>query len=114
MLRWHMRFTASTGNEYVAQLADLGAILAFPVSEGGGETEYRLVRDLKARPAQLLKEDLSQIQRIYWIDDKPRSVQDVTAALGLKIRPSRFVAFMPEELEKELHDMERAYVEKVL
>jgi hypothetical protein len=112
MLRWHMRFTANNGREYVEQLRALGAILAFPTREGA-DPDYKLVRDLHPK-AKLLSEDLSNIQRIYWIDDKPRSVNDVCQYLGLNIRPSRFVAFMPEELEADLYRMERNYVEKVL
>jgi len=112
MLRWNMRFTAHNGVEYVAQLRSLGAILAFPVNEGPNP-EYQLVRDLRPG-AKLLNEDLSSIQRIYWIDDKPQSVRDVVNALGLKINPSRFVAFMPEELEQDLYKMEKGYIEHVL
>jgi len=115
MLRWNMKFTATTGPEYVAQLRALGAILAIPVVDGA-EPEFRLIRDLRA-PAKLLNEDISKIQRIYWIDDKPRSVKDVLDALGVFPpggMPSRFVAFMPEELENDLFKMERHYVEKVL
>jgi hypothetical protein len=111
MLRWHMRFTANSGAEYVAQLRSLGAILAFPMNDGPNP-EYQLVRDLHP-PAKLLREDLSDIQRIYWIDDKPQSVRDVVQALGLRIKPDRFVAFMPEELENDLYRMEKNYVEKV-
>src|SRR5262249_55740028 len=33
MLRWHMRFTANSGPEYLNQLAGLGAILAIPINE---------------------------------------------------------------------------------
>lgn len=110
MLRWHMRFTANTGTEYVSQLRDLGAILAFPVGD-----DYKIVRDLRP-PAKLETEDLSKIQRIYWIDDKQKSVDDVLFALKLQVpgRPGRFVAFMPEDLEKRLFEMERSYVVNVL
>jgi hypothetical protein len=114
MLRWHMRFTANTGSEYLEQLRQLGAILAFPVTEGA-EPKFKVVRDLK--PGGNLKdEDLSKIQRIYWIDDKPKSVTDILGALRIRLPrlPARFVAFMPEELEKQLFNMERRYVEKVL
>jgi hypothetical protein len=111
MLRWHMRFTANSGLEYVKQLRELGAILAFPMADGPNP-EYQLVRDLRP-PAKLVREDLSNIQRIYWIDDKPQSVRDVVQALGLRIQPHRFVAFMPEELEADLYRMEKNYVEKV-
>jgi hypothetical protein len=116
MLRWHMRFTANTGPEYLAQLRGLGAILGIPVNEGG-KTEFWIVRDLHP-PAKLLKnEDLSKIQRIYWWDDKPESAADIMRALGgeaASLRPGRFVAFMPEKLEKELFEMERRYVVNVL
>jgi hypothetical protein len=116
MLRWHMVFTANSGKQYLAQLKGLGAILALPVKEGkGADPEYKVVRDLKPG-GKLLAEDVTKIQRIYWIDDKPQSVKDVVAALGLKLaqRPSRFVAFMPEALENELFRMEKGYVEKEL
>jgi hypothetical protein len=106
MLRWHMRFTARTGAEYLAQLRSLGAILAFPTGEG-----YMVVRDL--RPGGRGKvEDISSIQRIYWIDDKPFSVRDILAVLGMPAEPlpPKFIAFMPEELEKKLFDMEKRYV----
>jgi hypothetical protein len=114
MLRWHMRFTANTGPEYLAQLRGLGAILAFPITEGPNPT-FKIVRDL--RPGgQAKDEDVSKINRIYWIDDKPQSVMDILGALRLRLPavPSRFVAFMPEKLEADLFRMERNYVTNVL
>jgi hypothetical protein len=113
MLRWHMRFTANDGVEYLKQLRGLGAILAFPV--GDDEPVFHVVRDL--RPGgQAQVEDVRELKRIYWIDDKPKSVMDIMGALRLRLpgTPSRFVAFMPEALEKKLFEMERRYVERVL
>ena len=114
MLRWHMRFDARNGPEYLAQLRGLGAILAFPVTDGA-EPTYKIVRDLKSG-GKLLDEDISKIQRIYWIDDKPRSVQDILNALGIGLpkTPSRFFAFMPQKLEDDLFAQEKRYVEKIL
>lgn len=114
MLRWHMGFSGTNGMEYLAQLRGLGAILAIPVSEDP-EPVYKIVRDLRPG-ARLLDEDLSRIQRIYWIDNDPRSVRDILAVLGVQLPhlPSRFVAFMPVALENELFQMERRYVENVL
>jgi hypothetical protein len=114
MLRWTMRFSANNGPDYVRQLNALGAILAIPTSDAGDD--HWIVRDLSMRkkPAPLLKEDVSQIKRIYWIDDKPRAVSDVMAALGLSLSPRRFVAFMPEMLENKLFEMERHHMTKVL
>ncbi|HEY7156648.1 MAG TPA: hypothetical protein VH575_21950, partial [Gemmataceae bacterium] len=109
MLRWSMLFDTRSGRDYLAQLQGLGAILAIPDANG---KNYKIIRDLSARPAKLLDEDISQIQRIYWIDDKPESVRDVMAILGVQLQPSHFVAFMPEELEKKLFDLEKAYLKK--
>jgi hypothetical protein len=109
MLRWHMRFTARSGPEYLAQLRGLGAIIAFPTSR---DQIYLTVHPGSNKANE---EDVTKIQRIYWIDDKPGSVQDIIAALGLSIAPPpRFVAFMPEKLEKDLYDMEKRYVTKTL
>jgi hypothetical protein len=106
MLRWTMRFTANNGPEYLNQLSALGAILAIPVVEHP-EPQYKLVRDLKRIPAVLVEEDLSKIERIYWIDSNPRSINDVMTTLRVPFRPSRFVAFMPKELEDKLFEMEK-------
>jgi hypothetical protein len=114
MLRWSMRFNTADGADYVRQLNGLGAIVAIPVKEGP-KPEYRVVRDLAKRPAKLKEQDLSKINRIFWIDDNPRSVAQVMQALGRPdLRPSRFVAFMPEELEKKLYELEKDYVVKEL
>jgi len=113
MLRWSMLFNSNSGPDYLSQLQGLGAILAIPIREDKNGPEYRIVRDLSARPAKLINEDISKIQRIYWIDDKPQSVQDVMAVLGHpELRPSHFVAFMPEELEQKLFRLEKAYLDK--
>jgi hypothetical protein len=113
MLRWSLLFNTRTGEDYVRQLRGLGAILAVPVKESplpnGPPPEYKLVRDLSRRPAQLLDEDLAQINRIYWTDKDPRSVQEVMSALGIRLRPRHFVAFMPTELETKLFELERDY-----
>jgi hypothetical protein len=113
MLRWSMLFNTDSGPDYVGQLKGLGAILAIPIREDANGREYRIVRDLGARPAKMQEEDISQIQRIYWIDDKPQSVRDVLRVLGIELPtvPSHFVAFMPEELEKKLYELEKAYLD---
>jgi hypothetical protein len=113
MLRWSMHFDTTSGQQYLEQLRGLGAILAFPVVEGPGSRQYGIVRDLRA-PARLLNEDITKINRIYWVDDSPRSVIQIIQALGLSLpqRPSHFVAFMPEELENKLFQLEKDYVQQ--
>jgi hypothetical protein len=108
MLRWSMRFSTQNGADYLKQLKGLGAILAIPVSDGPNP-QYEIIRDLDRRPPKLIKEDLSKIQRIYWVDDKPPSVAGVMEALGLQMHPSHFVAFMPGQLEQKLFKLELNY-----
>ena len=111
MLRWTMAFNTNSALNYLSQLKGLGAILAIPVREDAAGREYRIVRNLTA-PAKLLQEDIGEIQRIFWIDDNPQSVQDMMAVLRVPLRPSHFVAFMPEELEAKLYKLEKAYLDK--
>jgi hypothetical protein len=111
MLRWVMRFDTRSGADYVAQLKGLGAILAIPTQEVPGDYRYQLVRDLRPG-AKLLDEDVSKINRIYWVDQKPESVREVMAFLNLRMSPSHFVAFMPAKLEQQLFELESRYLER--
>jgi hypothetical protein len=102
--RWVMNFNTRDGNDYLKQLQHLGAILAVPQSDGS----YKVYRDFKSRPYQGKEEDISTINRIYWIDDKPHSVQSLAQALGI-LPPAYIAAFFPESLEKELRRKEEAH-----
>jgi hypothetical protein len=110
MLRWSMRFNTQNGADYVSQLKGLGAILAIPAGDGPNP-RYQIIRneDLDRRPPQLRDDDVTKIQRIYWVDDKPPSVAGVMDALGLRMHPSHFVAFMPKMLEDKLFQLELKY-----
>lgn len=114
MLRWTLLFDARNGGAYVAQLRGLGAILAVPVREGPPANEYRLIRDLRPGHATLLNEDVYKLNKIRWFDDNPRSVADVMSVLGVRLSalPSHFIAFMPEELENKLLELELARLKK--
>jgi len=110
MLRWTMSFDTRNGSDYLKQLESLSAILGIPKPEN--PRDYHIIRDLEKRPVDLLNEDLSQIQRIYWIDDKPNSVRAVMDTLGLPMTPNHFVAFMPQELEQRLAEMELKFANR--
>lgn len=105
VLRWTMIFNTRDGNDYRRQLAGLGAILAVPDPSG----EYKVIRDLNKRPAEGKVEDLSDIKRIFWVDDQPQSIGPLGQALGLNPLPTRVVAFFPEKLEEELLALEKAF-----
>jgi hypothetical protein len=104
LLRWTMVFNTQDGEDYLRQLRALGAILAFPKADGG----YLVIRDLTHRPAQPRAEDLTKLDRIYWIDDKPESVASLSRALGIA-QPAQIVALFPEKLEKELLQKELGF-----
>jgi hypothetical protein len=108
MLRWTMQFNTRTPEDYLAQLRSLGAILAIPTDPEN--KSYKVIRDLSGRygegGAKLLDEDITKIPCIFWVDDRPQSVEALSKALKLKAVPKHIVAFMPAELEKKLFDLE--------
>jgi hypothetical protein len=104
-LRWVMVFDTYNGDDYANQLSGLGAILAIPRDNN----QYRIIRDLKRRPAQLLDEDIEKIKRIYWVDDKRESITPLCLALGVNPTPDHVVAFFPERLENQLLSLETKY-----
>src|SRR5262249_35046917 len=103
VLRWTMIFNTTDGYDYVKQLAALGAIIAVPTTDG----DYMVIRDLNRRPATGKIEDLTEINRIFWVDDRAESVVPLGQALGLRPPPARVVAFFPAELEEKLLALER-------
>jgi hypothetical protein len=104
-LRWTLAFDTRDGAEYARQLDALGAILAVPDKAD----QYRVIRDLKQRPARGEVEDLSKIQRIFWVDNKPESIRTLAKALQLRPVPDRIIALFPEKVEQELLKKELAY-----
>lgn len=106
VLRWSLTFKTLNGKDYARQLHGLGAILAIPKA---GTKQYVVFRDLTKSPTQGKVEDVSTIQRIYWIDERPTSVKSLSAALGWKPTPKLFVAFFPKTLEEKMLRLELAY-----
>jgi hypothetical protein len=104
VLRWNMVFDTRNGEDYRRQLQSLGAILAIRTATG----QYLVIRDLRP-PARPMLEDLTKIQRIFWVDNQPQSVQNLATALGLADTPRDIVALFPEELEQKLVDLEKRF-----
>jgi hypothetical protein len=107
-LRWTLRFNTESGGDYLSQVSRLGAILAFKSPDG----ELKCVKDLSRRPVKLETEDLPKLNRIFWIDDRPDSVEQLARAMGLDFVPDRIYALFPHEFEKELLDKELAFRNK--
>jgi hypothetical protein len=102
MARWRIIFDRLQGEAWVRELDGIHAILAIPT----GNREYKVIRDLKKRPAMLLNEDVTKINRIYWFASQP---EDLARTLGLKTIPPAVVVFIPEELEDQLFKLELSY-----
>ncbi len=103
--RWVMVFDTYSGEDYARQLAGLGAYLAVPISSH----EYLVLRDLTTRPAHGRVEDLTQIHRMYWEDNKRDSIAPLCQALGIRPVPGHLAAFFPESLERKLLQLELQY-----
>jgi hypothetical protein len=110
-LKWTISFSTSSGIDYLRQLNALGATLAIAVPP---ENEVKVIKSIMQRPVKWEHEDLGRLMRdhIYWIDDKPDSVQQLAMAMGLSFVPERIGAFFPKELEKMLLEKELAHQNK--
>jgi hypothetical protein len=106
MLRWTMAFNTRDGRDYALQLKSLKAILAV---EQADDPQKGMVYKELTTPAKGELQELNSIKRIWWIDDKPESVEALSRALGIRPVPKRFIAFLPIELEEKLLRLELNY-----
>ena len=103
--RWTMIFNIRDPEDYARQLHALGAMVAVPGAEG----QYLVIEDLSQRPAVAKARDIKEINRMFWIDDKPEAVEPLFRVLEYTPVPKYFVAFFPQELERELLKKELGY-----
>lgn len=110
-LRWVLRFSTTSGRDYLNQLHALGAIVIVPVPPEN-KSAY-VFRDLKNPVVGELATDAEWqklAQQIQFCDFKRDSVVQVTTELGLgELKPHMFWAFFPKSLEDRLAEMERSY-----
>jgi hypothetical protein len=110
-LRWTMMFNTQDGRDYKRQLADLSrsmrekTIVAIPRPDG----QYLVFRNLAHEPPAGRIEDIGEIKRIFWVDEKPESIASLAEALGVRFPPPYLVVFFPEELENKLLRLELNY-----
>jgi hypothetical protein len=109
-LRWFMNFNTFDSNDYLKQLEDLGAKLAFPVK--GENQKYLLINDLAKSGKTKIVDDLGLPGLIWWTDVNSRSIEGLVRTLKIREVPDKVIAFFPHELEDRLVKMELAYAEK--
>ncbi len=101
--RWVLRFNNTNPRHYLAQLGGLKAEIAFP--QRGDK--YLFFSDLANTPKSTVR-DLSDENRIYWVDENPISFVPVANELGVN-SASVMVAFLPIDLEQKMLKMELAF-----
>jgi hypothetical protein len=103
MLRWTMSFDIRNGEDYAKQLCDLGVFIAIEIPDE--PDTVRVYKDL-GPDAKGKATKLKDISRMPWIDGRKESVSALCTYMGIKSEPSRIIAYMTEEMEKNLLKME--------
>jgi hypothetical protein len=100
--RWQVNFTVAGPEDHLRQFAGLGAILAVPDSDG----RYHVYHELSRQPRVGRVEDISKIDRIWFIDAKAETVTAIARLLGMPGQPTKLIAFFPQKLEQEMATLE--------
>lgn len=107
MFRWRINFERGAPAGYLDQLGSMGAILGVPMDDDS--KTYQTIRNLKARPAKVLKEDPMSLGMICWFNNDPVWAEVVMNELKVNMKPSHFVVFFPIELEEKFLEAETRY-----
>ena len=106
--RWEMIFRADSHADYLRQLHALGAYIGIPDLNG----KLMIVKNLNDRPTKWQYETNSELDRVYWIDNRPESARGIAELLQMDVIPSMFVAFIPRSIEDQLVKVEMEYAAK--
>ena len=109
-LRWVMRFRTASGEDYVAQLAAMGAVILVPMPPDYKQGLYFTNLKNLSEKKMSTDADLSKLAgQIKFSDTRPDSVRAVCDVLGVKENVKSFWAFFPKGLEDELARKEMGY-----
>lgn len=110
-LRWVMRFRTADGEDYVNQLAAMGAVVLVPLPPENKQCLY--FPDLKNPSNRRLATDVEVSKmvagQIKFGDTRPDSVRAVCGILGVREPARSFWAFFPKGLEEQLAQKEIGY-----
>jgi hypothetical protein len=96
--RWKLNFTTRNPQDYVRQMEFFKATIVIPTAGGG--YAVAVDRGTQLRPPRV--QDISTIEGVFWVDDKPESVKRMCAGLGIHEALPWFAAFFPEDFERDL------------
>jgi hypothetical protein len=109
-LRWVLRFTTTDGEDYVEQLAKMGAVILVPLPPEN--RECLIVPNLRKPGDRRMAtdDDLMRLAgQVRFSDSRPDSVRAVLKVLGVEQPARTFWAFFPRGLEDELARKEVGY-----
>lgn len=112
-LRWVLRFKTAGGQDYINQVAAMGAKIAVPMLPK--EEELLLFEDVK-NPTNRHVASREEIANLAgWVkfsDVRRESVKQVAEALKLDFQPRSFWAFFPKSIEEELARKETGFANR--
>lgn len=109
-LRWVMRFRTSSGDDYLAQLRALKAVILVPIPPDNKRCHFfRNLSNLSDKTVASDTELGALNGLIRFTDTRPDSVRAVCDELGVKENAKVFFAYFPREMEAELSRKEIGY-----
>jgi hypothetical protein len=112
-MRWILRFSTKSGNDYIGQLKALKAVVMVPVPPENKKMIY--LKDLNNLATNVYATDAdiqAQNNKIQFSDIRKDSCEAISEALRLGFTPSSFWAFFPKDLEETMSRLEIAYQNK--
>lgn len=119
-VRWRVIFNSTAdGVDYRDKLKAMEALLVIAQykqgsvnAQGQAALTYPFIikpEDISdhARLTPASRDEIERIHRIFWIDDKPQSVQSLARALGLSSPPPLIAVFFPKKVELKLRALEK-------
>lgn len=104
-MRWLIQFSGD-GKEHLKKLKALQITLAIPTANPGW---FQLV-DLSGPAPKFLVSDLKQhADKVKWFNVNPESLGNLAQVLNLVRAPKYVVIFLPDNVEKEMVDLEYKY-----
>ena len=109
-LRWVMRFRTNSGDDYITQLAAMGAVILVPLPPENKQCLYFTNLKNFSEKKMCTDDDLRKLAgQIKFSDTRPDSVRAVCDVLGVKENAKSFWAFFPKGLEDEVSKKEIGY-----
>ncbi len=103
--RWRFNLSGDPA-KHAEKLVQMGVVIAVPQT---GE-DYLVARDLKRRPVEFIKEDMSPYKNaVKWQNDLATSLQGLARELQMPAVPQRIFMLLPKDREEAMAEAEASY-----